>query len=141
MNRQTIHELAQDLSHRRFVLLRETAENQEEMKAILDQEQSELEETAQQDHITRMSSRLNQRDRQKIREIDGALDRMSAGIYGKCEECEQEIGSERLRALPTATLCINCASARENKTQAGEAEELSERLPLRRRETEDSGEE
>jgi two-component system cell cycle response regulator DivK len=51
----------------------------------------------------------------KIREIDAALDRLNAGTYGKCEDCGQEIGIDRLRALPMTTFCINCAAARESK--------------------------
>ncbi len=53
--------------------------------------------------FTRLTNRLTQRDRQKIREIDAALDRLNAGTYGKCEDCGQEIGSDRLRALPVTT--------------------------------------
>ena len=42
------------------------------------------------------------------REIDAALARMDEGIYGKCENCGQDIPFERLEARPTATLCVNC---------------------------------
>jgi DnaK suppressor protein len=40
--------------------------------------------------------------------IDAALDRMGAGTYGKCERCGREIPFERLEAIPTASLCVNC---------------------------------
>jgi DnaK suppressor protein len=40
--------------------------------------------------------------------IDAALDRMHAGTYGKCERCGREIPFERLEAIPTASLCVNC---------------------------------
>jgi DnaK suppressor protein len=115
-------ELAQELRRRRSALLRDVAESQDETTKIFEQQESELEENAQKDRITRLTSRLTDRDRQKIREIDAALDRMAAGIYGKCEKCGQEIGDKRLRALPTATLCINCAAARENKKRSIDVE-------------------
>ena len=140
MSRQIIEELAQNLSHTRSSLLQEVAESQDEIKAVLEQQESELEETAQKDRITRLTSRLKERDRQKIREIDGALDRMTAGIYGKCERCGQAIGFDRLRVLPTTTLCIGCATARETKRRLTGAEEPSERLPMRDREGEEFGE-
>jgi DnaK suppressor protein len=40
--------------------------------------------------------------------IDAALARIEAGTYGKCERCGQEIPFERLEAIPTASLCVNC---------------------------------
>ncbi|HEU4342089.1 MAG TPA: TraR/DksA C4-type zinc finger protein [Candidatus Binatia bacterium] len=107
------------------------------MKTILDEQESEFEESAQKDQITRLTSRLKERDRQKIREIDAALNRMTAGIYGKCEKCGQEIGIDRLHALPSTTLCIACAAARESKKPLTGAEEPSERLPIRDREAEE----
>lgn len=141
MNKQIIEDLAQELSRRRSLLLQEVAECQNEMKAVLEEQESELEESAQKDRITRLTSRLKERDRQKIREIDAALDRMAAGTYGKCERCGQEIRIDRLHALPTTTLCIGCAAARENKKAPTGAEEPSERVPIRDWEAEESGEE
>lgn len=49
------------------------------------------------------------------REIDAALDRIEAGSYGTCEECEQEINPERLEAIPYARYCIQCANEIEQR--------------------------
>jgi RNA polymerase-binding transcription factor DksA len=45
-------------------------------------------------------------------EIDEALAKLDAGTYGVCESCHQAIGEARLEAVPTARLCITCASRR-----------------------------
>jgi hypothetical protein len=66
MNRQLIEDLARDLSHRRSLLLQDAVEDQDEIKAILEQQESELEESAQKDRITRLISRLKERDRKKL---------------------------------------------------------------------------
>jgi len=34
--------------------------------------------------------------------------------YGKCEQCGEDISTERLDALPHARLCINCKEKEEN---------------------------
>src|SRR5262245_47372522 len=141
MNRQLIEDLARELSQRRLLLLQDVAEGQDEMKAILEQQESEFEESAQKDRITRLISRLKARDRQKIREIDAALNNMAAGNYGKCQKCGREIGIDRLRVLPVTTLCINCAAAQESKKRPTTAEEPSERLPMRDRDVEEFDEE
>ena len=47
-----------------------------------------------------------------LAEIDDALAKLDAGTYGTCESCQQQIGEERLEAMPEARLCITCASQR-----------------------------
>lgn len=41
--------------------------------------------------------------------VENALRRLDAGSYGRCSRCEEAIVSERLEALPAATLCRHCA--------------------------------
>ena len=95
MKRHLIEDLARDLSRRRSLLLQDAAQSQDEMKAILEQQESEFEESVQIDRITRLISRLKERDRQKIKEIDAALTRMETASYGKCQKCGREIGIDR----------------------------------------------
>lgn len=54
---------------------------------------------------------------QRARDVDAALERIQAGLYGACIECGGEIGFERLTAYPTAKRCIECQS-RHEKTYA-----------------------
>lgn len=37
-----------------------------------------------------------------------ALARMQSGLYGICTDCEEEIDTKRLEAVPAALLCIEC---------------------------------
>jgi RNA polymerase-binding protein DksA len=45
--------------------------------------------------------------------IDGALARIEAGTYGKCQTCAGDIAPERLEAIPWATRCIDCKRKEE----------------------------
>jgi len=45
--------------------------------------------------------------------IDAALRKIDEGTYGICSSCGAEIGVERLRAMPYATLCIDCKRREE----------------------------
>jgi RNA polymerase-binding protein DksA len=47
--------------------------------------------------------------------IEGALERIEEGTYGKCEECGVKIPKMRLNAIPYASLCIKCASQEEQR--------------------------
>lgn len=44
----------------------------------------------------------------KLQEVIDALERIEKGTYGICENCNQEISIERLRANPSAKTCIKC---------------------------------
>ena len=58
---------------------------------------------------------LLERDESTLREVLEALDRMSHGTFGHCEQCESIIHKERLRAVPYARLCIDCQRAAERR--------------------------
>lgn len=47
-------------------------------------------------------------------ELENALKRLSETDYGMCEECGDEIGVARLKANPSARLCVSCQSAMED---------------------------
>jgi RNA polymerase-binding protein DksA len=53
-----------------------------------------------------MASSLEENSNHVLEEIDAALARIDRGTYGQCEHCGRPIVSERLDALPWATLCI-----------------------------------
>lgn len=50
-----------------------------------------------------------QQTRHHLREIEAALERVTAGTYGTCESCGRPISAARLEARPVARQCIDCA--------------------------------
>jgi len=65
--------------------------------------------------------RLRGRERQLLKKIDEALDKIESGTYGICEACGEEINIKRLEARPVTTMCIEC------KTEQEEEEKLREK--------------
>ena len=51
---------------------------------------------------------LGDREREKLRNIDEALLKITDGEYGICEECEEEIPIGRLKIVPFARYCVRC---------------------------------
>ncbi len=45
---------------------------------------------------------------EEIRDIDAAISRVSAGNYGVCIDCEDDIDVDRLNVHPTAKRCRPC---------------------------------
>lgn len=57
---------------------------------------------------------LNDRLRSQLYEIESALGRIENGSFGTCEETEEVIEVERLRAIPWTRLSIEGAEIRES---------------------------
>jgi DnaK suppressor protein len=62
-----------------------------------------------------MSQERGRRRQQELRRIAAALRRLGHGEYGDCQDCGQAIDVRRLEMDPAATLCIRCATAREQQ--------------------------
>jgi DnaK suppressor protein len=62
---------------------------------------------------------LAERAARQLDAIQRALDRAARGLFTICEECDEEIPVERLRALPETTVCTDCA--RELEAEARRA--------------------
>lgn len=62
---------------------------------------------------------FNIRDREidKLRLIDMALERIEDGTYGVCEDCNEAINHKRLENQPWTDLCIVHAEERERESQ------------------------
>ncbi|RME03231.1 MAG: hypothetical protein D6812_05405, partial [Deltaproteobacteria bacterium] len=56
---------------------------------------------------------LLDRERKLLNKIEKSLRKIDMGTYGICEECEEEIGRNRLEARPVAELCIRCKEEQE----------------------------
>lgn len=102
----------EELLQLRGRLLASTAANEHDQS--LDDESGELpawgpDELA--DHASdtydrEMGDTLEENAGQILREVDTALARIEDGTYGICTRCGKEIPTERLDAVPYATLCV-----------------------------------
>lgn len=66
-----------------------------------------------------ISLRTRDRDRKLVPKIDEALVRIEAGNFGYCEQCDLDIGLQRLEARPTTELCIDCKTIQEMRERQG----------------------
>ena len=61
-----------------------------------------------------VSMAVRNRRAARLRELENALRRLGEADYGLCEECGDPIGTARLKANPSARLCVHCQSALED---------------------------
>ncbi|MCC8402961.1 TraR/DksA family transcriptional regulator [Paraburkholderia sp. MMS20-SJTN17] len=75
--------------------------------------ESHPDETASRKAGDELRAALARHDRDELQRIDGALARITAGLYGACVECGDPIGYERLAAAPYTVRCVSCQTAFE----------------------------
>jgi len=65
----------------------------------------------------RMAVMLSARERDRIIEIDRALERLDQGTYGVCAACGFEIMEPRLQAMPFTRHCRDCQQDQEREAK------------------------
>jgi DnaK suppressor protein len=64
-------------------------------------------------------SKLIEQQTRGLEEINHALEKVLDGTYGLCERCRKPINRERLEAIPTAILCLDCKRQEEEEGIVG----------------------
>ncbi len=54
----------------------------------------------------------------EIIDIDRALEKLDEGTYGVCEGCGEDIPAARMKAIPFASLCLDCKQIEEQQSLA-----------------------
>ena len=61
------------------------------------------------------SLELASNERERLYEFDDALKRIDDGTFGVCEDCKSLVTKVRLKAVPSARLCLKCQERREKR--------------------------
>ena len=96
--------------------LEEIAECSREATATVELDQTRQGRLSRMDALQgqAMAKAAEQRRQLAIQRLHGALRRLDQDQFGECLACGEDIAEARLRADPATTLCLNCASEREN---------------------------
>jgi RNA polymerase-binding transcription factor DksA len=82
-------------------------------------------------HVQLQAAILSEFDRQELRDIEDALERIQTGEYGRCSRCEGAIGRHRLRAIPETRYCLACSALARADAEGVQAEQGREQPRLR----------
>lgn len=91
-------------------LLQEIAENLKMEIGHLQEAIADMYDLADDERERQFSILLRDREREKLEQIDEALERLEEGTYGICEECGSKISEGRLNVVPFARYCVACKS-------------------------------
>ena len=120
MNPKTAIQLQKELLSKKELLMNLQSSNNktqiEEESSLKDMiDRSDVEES----WFTK--ERMSQHWKVELIQIEMALNKIEAGTFGVCEECDEEIPVKRLRVRPDATLCLYCQEAHEKETSSSRA--------------------
>jgi DnaK suppressor protein len=73
---------------------------------------------ASSEYLQSFTFRLRGREKVFLEKIDHALEKISNGSFGVCEECDDPISIKRLEARLETTLCIRCKEDQERLEKA-----------------------
>lgn len=122
--------LKKDLKEFKEIVLKKKEEIFEELKHISDdtlrKSQKEasgdisgytyhMADVATDNYDREFSLGLASKERKVLYELDDALKRIEEGSFGICDDCRRQITKIRLRAVPSARLCIKCQQKREKR--------------------------
>jgi DnaK suppressor protein len=121
--------LAEELGKQRSAILDRRSAHEGSFQELAGDREIEREERAQEERIAAVLDSLEERDHERLREIESALERLAAGDFA-CDNCGRPIEEERLRADPTARFCAECAIRSENPVAPDETDEAPNSAPL-----------
>lgn len=102
--RQALEETRESILERRVRLARHTDHRETPLPQDFAEQAVELEND---ETMVALSKELDL----ELKQVEYALQRLNDGTYDSCSDCGKAINPERLRALPSTTLCIRCAAA------------------------------
>ncbi len=73
---------------------------------------------ASSEYLQSFEFRLRGREKAHLAKLELALQKIDAGTFGVCEECEEMISKKRLEARPETALCIRCKEDQERDEKA-----------------------
>ena len=105
-------ELMDDLKHISDDTLRKS---QKEASGDISGYTYHMADVASDNYDREFSLGLASNERKSLYELEDALKRIEDGTFGICDVCKGMITKIRLKAVPSARLCIKCQQKREKK--------------------------
>ncbi len=113
MSKEELEGFRKQLTEKRDEIVRRAQQTlQEDMTLDSDDLPDEM-DLASSEYLQAFTFRLRGREKNLLDKIQRALERLDAGTFGICEECDEPISVKRLQARPETTLCIRCKEEQE----------------------------
>src|SRR5262245_22077160 len=102
--------------------LRRQLAHELELSRVDDPGNGDLFDAAMDGSQNEMHSQLAAFESRELQQIERAIKLIRQGKYGACEICGNKIPIARLKALPYATVCIDCRQKQESSGRGADGE-------------------
>ena len=113
MSKEQLEEFQKQLTEKRDEIVRRAQQTLEQDMTLDSDDLPDEMDLASSEYLQAFTFRLRGREKNLLDKIQRALERIDAGTFGICEECDEPISIKRLQARPETTLCIRCKEEQE----------------------------
>jgi len=79
---------------------------------------ADISDDAARSYNLQLEGELGEQGWQKLKQVDTAIEKIGAGEYGICAQCESTIPEARLKVVPYTEFCTQCLSEMEKNPKA-----------------------
>ena len=115
MNETKITSFRTKLEEIRFAIVGEVKEKYKSPQDHLTEQVADIADDAVQSYERQLMMGLGEKEFEKLRLVEDAIEKLDEGQYGICLECEELISEERLTVIPFASYCVDCLELIEKK--------------------------
>ena len=115
MNESKLASFRTKLEEIRFAIGGEVQEKYKSPQDHLTEQVADIADDAVQSYEHQLMMGLGEKEFEKLRLVEEAIEKLDEGQYGICLECEELISEERLTVVPFASHCVDCLEIIEKK--------------------------
>jgi len=115
MNETKLASFRTKLEEIRFAIVGEVQEKYKSPQDRLTEQVADIADDAVQSYERQLMMGLGEKEFEKLRLVEEAIEKLDEGQYGICLECEELISEERLTVIPFASYCVDCLELIEKK--------------------------
>ena len=115
MNETKLASFRAKLEEIRFAIVAEVKGKYKSPKDHLTEQVADIADDAVQSYDRQLMMGLGEKEFEKLRLVEEAIEKLDEGQYGICLECEELISEERLTVIPFASHCVDCLELIEKK--------------------------
>ncbi len=117
MNQKKLASYRMKLHQIRKDLLGDVKKNRANSKEGADQQVADIADDAAQSYTRQLILNLGEQDREQLKLVEEAIEKINEGNYGICQQCEKSIPEARLKVVPFAIYCVVCLNEIEKELQ------------------------
>ena len=115
MNETKLASFRTKLDEIRFSITGEVRGKYKSPQDHLTEQVADIADDAVQSYDRQLMMGLGEKEFEKMRLVEEAIEKLDEGQYGICLECEELISEERLTVIPFASHCVDCLEIIEKK--------------------------